>query len=130
MKTNMLRLFVWGISLMFLILLIPILAWPETKITFQWDRNSENDLAGYRLYQSDTSGSYTYGPGKEVAEIKVISEDHPDTVTIINVPDGTWYWVLTAFDAHGNESGPSNEVTQTFDTTPPERPFFLRCLGF
>lgn len=97
---------------------IPVLA---KDINFAWDANTESDLAGYRLYQSNTSGSYTYGSGNEVAEIAAGTE----TVTLTGVTDGTWYWVLTAFDTEGNESLPSNEVSQTVDETAPSAPTTL-----
>ncbi len=76
-------------------------------ITFQWDANNEPDFAGYRLYQSNVPEQYTYGPGNEVAEIPSGTE----TVTI-TVPDGTWYWVLTAYNDAG-ESDPSDEVSKS-----------------
>jgi len=89
-----------------------------SNITFAWDSNSESDLAGYRLYQSQTSGSYTFGDGNQVATILAGIE----TVQIANVPDGIYFWVLTAYDDKGNESGPSNEVTANLDTLAPGAP--------
>ena len=109
------------IALLFVTLLCliatPVLA---MDVNFAWDANSESDLAGYRLYQSGTSGSYTYGSGNEVAEISAGTE----TCTI-DVADGTWYWVLTAYDTNGNESGPSNEVSASVDQTAPAPPVNL-----
>ena len=102
----------------FLLIALPVFA---MDVSFQWDANSESDLAGYRLYQSGTSGSYTYGSGNEVAEISAGTE----TCTI-DVADGTWYWVLTAYDTNGNESGPSNEVNASIDQTPPAPPINLQ----
>lgn len=89
-------------------------------IGFAWDANTESDLAGYRLYQSDTSGSYTYL--NPVADIPAGTE----TYTQAGVSDGTWFWVLTAYDTEGNESGPSNEVTMTVDETAPAAPTNLQ----
>lgn len=91
------------------------------EITFQWDKNTEGDLAGYRLYQSTVSGQYTYGANYAVATI----DKALDTV-MIAVPDGKYFWVLTAVDNAGNESGPSNEVALTVDFTAPANPKNLR----
>ena len=85
-----------------------------TNVTFNWDANTEQDLAGYRLYQSDTSGVYTFGAGNEIKDINAGVE----TVVIGDIPDGTYYWVLTAYDTGGKESGPSNEVTAILDAAP------------
>ena len=94
------------------------IAWSASNATFTWDSNSESDLAGYRLYQSQTSGVYTFGDGNQVATILAGIE----TVQIIDIPDGVYFWVLTAYDADGNESGPSNEVTANLDTLAPNAP--------
>jgi hypothetical protein len=107
------------LSIVFIFLLVVL--WSTASyakvIVFAWDPNDELDLLGYRLYQSDTSGQYTFGSGNEVVEIPTGTE----TVSI-DVPDGTYFWVLTAFDTSANESGPSDEVSETIDTTPPGVP--------
>jgi len=89
-----------------------------SNVTFEWSANSETDLAGYRLYQSQTTGVYTYGDGNQVATILAGTE----TVQITSIADGTYFWVLTAYDNDGNESGPSNEVTADLDTLAPGAP--------
>ena len=90
-------------------------AWASTNVTFQWDANTEADLAGYNIYQSDASGVYDVS--------KLIGTVQAPTVQFTkNIEDGTWYWVATAFDISGNESGYSNEVTDTFDTEAPLPP--------
>lgn len=88
-----------------------------SNVTFEWNANNEPDLAGYKLYQSTTSGIYIFGLSNEVLNIPA------GTATgTINVIDGIWFWVLTAYDTEGNESGPSNEVTMTLDATGPDAP--------
>ena len=98
-----------------LIMLMPMVASAAT-INFSWDANTESDLAGYRMYQSNESGVYDMdNPVAEIAETET-------TYTLFNVTDGTYYWVLTAYDDAGNESTPSNEVTVTVDETAPAPP--------
>jgi len=102
------------------------MAMAASSVTFEWDANSETDLAGYRLYQSQELGVYTFGDGNQVATIPVGTE----TVEITDVADGTYFWVLTAYDISGNESLPSNEVTASLDSTAPESPknFLLQLI--
>ena len=45
-----------------------------------------------------------------------------ETITLEGIPDGTYFWVVTAYDTEGLESGYSNEVTKRLDTTPPDNP--------
>lgn len=106
-------LFVLCFALVFIISSV----FAASSMTFEWDANTESDLAGYRLYQSNTSGNYTFGVGNEVGSTLAGTE----TLTI-SVEDGIWYWVLTAYDTDGFESEPSNEV----DTAPPVAPSGLR----
>lgn len=111
------------LSLMVIVifLLVAGIAIADNSVTFLWDANTETDLAGYRLYQSTTSGQYVLGEGNQVAVISAGIE----TVTLPNVPDGTFFWVLTAYDTSDNESGPSNEVSATLDSAPPGSPTIL-----
>jgi len=86
---------------------------------FVWTANEEPDLAGYRLYRSATSGQYTYGEGSAFATFGLVSESPPFTV---EEASGTYYFVLTAFDAAGLESGPSIEQTLNIEDVPPNPP--------
>ena len=99
-------------------------AWGATDVSFRWDANTELDLAGYRLYRAETSGAYTKG-----AYIKQIpcagSDTSCATATDVGVPDGTYFWVVTAYDTGGLESDWSNEVTSTLDSAPPAPPGHL-----
>ena len=116
------RRMLWGVAIMIGILLIPIIAWPATDLTFEWDRNTEPDIAGYRLYQSNASKTYVYGHDNCKKEVLVTTIEHLNTLTLTNVQDGTWFWVLTAFDLDDNESDPSNEVSTTLDSISPGSP--------
>ena len=60
-----------------------------------WGKNSESDLAGYRLYRGSSSG-FTPGTGNLISA-------QPDTGYNDAGPAGNWY-KLSAIDAHGNES--------------------------
>jgi fibronectin type 3 domain-containing protein len=97
-----------------LIILWATVASAASSVTFEWDANPENDLAGYRLYQSNQSGVYGQTP------ISVIPAG-TETV-VLDISDGTYFWVLTAFDDNGNESTHSNEVTKSLDSIPPGAP--------
>jgi chitodextrinase len=81
----------------------------------QWAANSESDLAGYKVYQGTTPGSY--GPVVEVGNTTVY--------TAQNLQGGlTYYFAVAAHDTSGNESAPSIEVSKLIsapqtDTTSP-----------
>ncbi|GJQ58136.1 MAG: hypothetical protein D8M57_07490 [Candidatus Scalindua sp. AMX11] len=79
-------------------------AYAEQNITFGWEPNKEKNLAGYRLYRSDSPGKYAFGEKNAIATIKAGTH----SVTVKSVKPG--YFVLTAFDKEGNESGPSIEL--------------------
>jgi len=88
--------------------------------TFQWDSNTEPDLAGYRIYISDQSGVYNYGPTSPDLLVTVPAGSGIGGVEeiIVAIPDGTYWFVATAFDTEGLESDPSNEITDTFNGPP------------
>jgi len=66
------------------------------------------------LYQSLTSGDYD----SPVATILCGSGDESCCQYTYIPPDGTYFWVLTAFDSEGFESEYSDEVTDTVANTP------------
>ena len=60
-----------------------------------WSRNTEADLAGYRLYRG-TSASFVPGPSNLIAALA-------DT-GYADAAGAPWVYKLTAIDSHGNES--------------------------
>ena len=108
---------------------VPAIAGNE-EVSFGWDKNTESDLAGYRLYFSQTPGVYVKKATSATTpnllmEIPVTASSHPNTAThAVSAADGAKvYFVLTAYDLSGNESGFSNEVTYTMtDQTAPAAP--------
>jgi len=104
-------------------LIAPAIALGSQNITLQWDYpNPPGDLAGFRLYAASQSGKHVFGEGKEIVNVTVASR----TATAVNLPDGEYYFVCTAYDTRGNESKPSNEVHYTADTTAPPDPQGLK----
>jgi hypothetical protein len=75
-----------------------------------WTANGEADLAGYRVYYGTASRSY--------AQVKGDGVDAGRTTefTITGLQAGATYYVaLTAYDAAGNESDYSAEITRRVD---------------
>lgn len=73
------------------------------SVILDWHDNTEEDLAGYNVYRSNTPNSY----GNPIAA-GVQASEYSDTVTA----DGTtYYYVVRAVDESGNESVNSNEAS-------------------
>jgi hypothetical protein len=90
-----------------------------SNVTFTWTPTVSTGATGYRLYQSHTSGSYTYGAG--AADLAAtIPGTTTSTYTLTGLVDGTYFWVMTAYNANG-ESGPSGQVTATLNSTYPSQ---------
>lgn len=71
-------------------------------IRLEWNQNTEIDLSGYNVYRSQTSG----GSFSKINPLVVSTDFYSDpNVT----PLITYYYVVTAVDTSGNESGMSNE---------------------
>jgi hypothetical protein len=103
----------------------------QKTITFQWDSNTEADMAGYKLYKGSAAG----GPYTFIVSIPYLPGVPTQTSpTDIIVPDGTEtviYFVLTAYDISNNESGYSNEVNARIDFKPPGNPvqFIIKVIS-
>lgn len=99
------------------------------NVTLTWTPNTEPDLAGYRIYQSDTSGRYDKAANK-VADVASGPNEQKTASVIIPAEDGrTVYFVATAYDGAGNESGFSNEVSYKVpDHTAPAPPSMISVM--
>lgn len=92
-----------------LVLFAAVMAHAASNVKLAWDPNSENDLAGYKLHYGLASGSYS----------TTINVGNVTVYTVENLPDGTYFFAVTAYDTSSNESGYSNEVSDLLDTVPP-----------
>ena len=80
-----------------------------------WDANSESYLAGYRVYISNETGkAYTL-------KAEVSTNEY-----IIDLPNGIYFMVVTAYSDDGIESDPSNEVSFRIKSMAP--PTGLKCM--
>jgi fibronectin type 3 domain-containing protein len=104
--------------------LAPSPARAAADVTLQVDVVTASDLAGYRIYQSATSGQYNRTTGK-VCDIAAGTT----SCTVAGLADGVYYFVATAYDKAGNESTYSNEITVSLDSTPPASPKNLRTIS-
>jgi len=80
------------------------------SVEFDWTANTEPDLAGYNMYRSLVDG----GPYQPIG-----STTTPGYVDNTVEFDIEYFWVVTAFDTSGNESGYSNQVSNMTETPPP-----------
>lgn len=97
------------------LLLMPSLIFAASNVTFEWDENPLGEqVIAYKIYQSQTTGVYNDPAAGEPLY-------GTPTITLNNIPDGTYYWVVTAYNQYG-ESDWSNEVTATLMTSPPGSP--------
>lgn len=78
-----------------------------------WEDNTEDDLAGYRVYRSLESGEpYDF-----------VAETEESSYADCGLESGTYFYVVTAFDQAGNESAYSNEASGTIpEPTPTVEP--------
>ncbi len=71
------------------------------SVTLTWDPVTATPVSGYRVYYGTSSGSYQ----------QVISIGNSTTYALSGLTSGTrYYFVVTAVDTSGTESGYSNEV--------------------
>ena len=80
-------------------------------VSLVWNANSEDNLAGYRIFHREDGQSYDYK--------KPAWEGKETTCTIYNLNNNnTYYFVARAFDTEGSESGNSNETSYQFNEPP------------
>ncbi len=87
-------------------------------VTLAWSSNSESDLAGYYIYYKTGSSDTPYNgtgavEGNSPIQVPIADLDnhaYPEYTIHCLSDTETTYFVLTAYDTEGNESGYSNEV--------------------
>lgn len=73
------------------------------EVVLQWDAPTSGATpAGYKIYQYERSGAYR--DGVDVGNTLTYTATGLDGRKI-------YYWTVTAYDAYGFESSPSNEVS-------------------
>lgn len=90
-------------SLIFLfVLYLPTNLWANCQVTLQWNPNSESNVY-YQLYIREIGSYYNYDN---------FVWQGPETHTTVDQLDEskTYYFVVRATDAQGNQSGDSNEA--------------------
>ena len=74
------------------------------SVTLAWDRNSDPNIAGYKVYYGPSSGAYP----------SVIDAGNVTQQVVNNLQEGmTYYFAATAYNASGVESEFSAEVSHT-----------------
>jgi Viral BACON domain/Fibronectin type III domain len=75
----------------------------STTATLTWNPVTSTGLSGYKVYVGTASG--IYGPPINVGNVT--------SYVMSNLAVGTYYFVVTGYNASGSESPPSNEVSKS-----------------
>ncbi len=106
-----------------LLTLVFLLLFPFSSfaVTLSWNPSTDNiGVTGYKIYMGVATG--IYDSNIDVGD--VTSYDLGDPTDVL-----THYYVVTAYDAAGNESDYSNEVSYLYiDTTVPDAPTVLKVI--
>jgi len=78
----------------------------DSQVSLDWDDNLEGDVVGYHVRRSTTPG----GPYARIDPALVTASLYVDATAVNGT---TYYYVVTAVDALGGESGPSAEASAT-----------------
>jgi len=89
-----------------------------TDVKLLWDNydTTIDDVAGYKIYRSESSG--VYNEANLLGTVGPAVREYVD----VGVGDGQWFWTATGVDTAGNESNFAPEVTAILDTLPPPPP--------
>jgi PKD repeat protein len=109
-----LRRTLWALIAVGLLLGIRPVAATAGSLSLAWDPNTEDDLAGYKVYIGTASQTFS----------QIIDVGHVTAFTVTDLLEGeTYFSTITAYDIYVNESDFSNEVSTTIPVTaPPPEP--------
>ncbi len=124
-QTERKKRYVVALIMVFLVFILVPIESHGGDIILTWDQNTEEELAGYKIYYGTSSRSYFDNPTELPKEMGVVIDGRvtypfPTELT----PGVTYYFTVTAYDASGYETDFSNEVQFTppgggADITPP-----------
>lgn len=108
------RRILWVLIAAALLLGIRPVAATAGSLSLAWDPNTEDDLAGYKVYIGTASQTFS----------QIIDVGHMTAFTVTDLLEGeTYFSTVTAYDIFVNESDFSNEVSTTIPVTaPPPEP--------
>ena len=92
-----------------LLLLVQVGSALAGNVRLYWDANTEPDLAGYVLVYGGASGVYTTSVPLPASAV---------THEFTDLPNGTYYFAIRAFNTANAQSGYSNEVRVVVVSTP------------
>jgi hypothetical protein len=80
------------------------------EVTITWNANTESDLDGYSVYRSTGSPRLPYELIADLSLDDLSDPDNPEITLTSLVEFWKYYFIVTAYDTSGNESGFSNEL--------------------
>jgi len=95
------------------------MATQDDNIKLTWTAPTEADINQYNIYRGTSSGWYT----EHIGIVTASGQSSYEWLDSDIVPETTYYYVVRAQDAAGNESANSPEASATISTE-------LLCLGF
>ena len=119
----------WRVILLFLLVFFCGLSQTHAMdVTLEWDANTQPDRDGYKIYYTDSVHPYN----GTVIDVDIDDVEIGDvaryTVTVLSDTD-TYFFVVTAYDTLGNESGYSNKVSWQPITTDEDTPVIITLVG-
>lgn len=92
------------ILIIFLVVSSKAYAQESYGVIIRWDAQNEIDLEGFNVYVREITEIFDFNN-------PFVTVDRSATeATVTPLLDGLYAFVVTAFDTHGNESDPSNEL--------------------
>jgi hypothetical protein len=88
----------------YFLLVLPAAA---ADVSLAWDPSASSGVIGYKVYKGNAPRVYQ----------NPIVIGNQSTYTVTGLGTGSWYFAVSAFDAAGNESDFSNEVSRVIGAT-------------
>jgi hypothetical protein len=108
------------VAVLFSLILVISSSANAKDVTLAWDPNSESDLAGYKLYYKMGTSGAPYDGVDSLQGASPIDVGNVTTFTVSGLSDSEdYYFVVTAYNTEGLESGYSNEATTKAITNQP-----------